>query len=688
MSYNTVYTIPFKSLSNVAYLVEIQQDGFAGEVTELTGAANPFTVKIDDEDFLYTPTRFSTASLKLVGSDYLQSLLSTNYQQNRVVLKREGVVIWVGFIKPEMYSQDYTSVDFELQIECMSAMSTLEFLDYKKAGDSYVFVTLWDLLKKCVNSANAGYAHIYIPHVYSTDADTYAALTNVLESMTVSEQNFFDEDDKPMKLKEVLEEICKLLNWTCVDWKGDLYFIDIDHAGQYYDYTGDFTSYQMVSFSEVNIQQIGFAGSDNTLDILGGYSKASVKTSNYNVDDIFPSEDFDSLSIFKDLTNIVEGNKVSVKKIYVPSVYKLYHYADNLQVIDDISGYTSQANDLIGAFPVKVDSYNMIDNGAGGYTEDITNYSFEECIQARIKTSGGATIDSFNQKQMLEFAQSLPTAAYSGGAIAVSCSMRMLGRSDLAFFDGSFATPSGNLQVKCRLSIGNHYWYGTNGQWTTDPSKNFFWLYFDRTEIAKGGFVNNLNTKTLSMPYSGLSGYVIELPPIPYSGEIKFSMDLPLPPASLDSISAYGFLIKDLKLTFKRADYLEDVTSDKSDRIYENVINEAYVNELDEIEFKMSSYNNDDISFSKVVLGSDFLLDNLYNSISGAKIRPEENLIRRVIEQYKATKVKLNQILIYSPLINPVSRLSDNYMVNKKFIATGGDIDFEADSFSLKMIEA
>ena len=34
---------------------------------------------------------------------------------------------------------------------------------------------------------------------------------NILEHLTVSEQDFFDEDDKPMKLKEVLEEVCSFL---------------------------------------------------------------------------------------------------------------------------------------------------------------------------------------------------------------------------------------------------------------------------------------------------------------------------------------------------------------------------------------------------------------------------------------------------------------------------------------------
>ncbi len=690
MSYNTVYTIPFKSLSNVAYLVEIQREGFAGDVTELTGAANPFTVKIDDEDFLYTPTRFSTASLKLVGNDYLQSLLSTNYQQNRVVLKREGVAVWVGFIKPEMYSQDYTSIDFELQIECMSAMSTLEFLDYKKAGESYVFVSLWDLLKKCINASNAGYSNIYLPHVYAANANAYAALTNVLESMTVSEQNFFDEDDKAMTLKEVLEEICKLLNWTCVDWRGDLYFVDVDHTGEYYKYASDFSSFQMVLFSEANIQQIGFAGSDNTLDILGGYSKASVKTSNYNVGDIFPSEDFDRLELFSEPSNIVDGNKISVKKIYSPSVYKLYHYNDSAgrEEITNTAGYESQASSLLGAFPIKTDSYNMVNNGAGGLKPDIANYSFDDCIQVRSRGYYGYEIGP--DDLLMEFASPLPVTTYCNGAMAINCSIQLSNRTDLAKFDTN-AFDGGiigsNVRIPCTMSVGGKYWNGVT--WVSSFAK--FYITFSRADILEGGFVACNNTKQLNAPYSGLEGCFVEFPlNTPLSGELKFqmySLEYRVVGGSYQPEYIWGYFIKDLKVSYKKLDLLEDKVSENSDRIYENIVNASFVNELDEIEFKISSWNNDDISYSKALLGDDYLKDNLYCSLTGGNVRPEENLITRIIEQYNSPKIKLNQVLIHDGNIMPTTTISDNYMINKKFLPTGGEIDYEAGKFQCTMIE-
>lgn len=121
VNYGTIYTLPFKSRKEVSYLIEIQKENYEGKSTELVGSGNsPFSVIIEDEDFLYVPTRFSSASIRIVGGDYLQNLYSTGYQQYRVLCKRRNDIIWTGFINPELYTQDYTSTKFELEIECSS----------------------------------------------------------------------------------------------------------------------------------------------------------------------------------------------------------------------------------------------------------------------------------------------------------------------------------------------------------------------------------------------------------------------------------------------------------------------------------------------------------------------------------------------------------------------------------------
>lgn len=109
MSYGLIYKVPFATLDNVPCVVEIEKENYTGIIQELIPGESPFLVEIDAEEFLYRPTRLSTARISIVGSDYLQSLFSTAYQQYRVTFKRDGATIWCGFIKPELYTQDYSS---------------------------------------------------------------------------------------------------------------------------------------------------------------------------------------------------------------------------------------------------------------------------------------------------------------------------------------------------------------------------------------------------------------------------------------------------------------------------------------------------------------------------------------------------------------------------------------------------
>ena len=191
MSYGLIYTIPFASLEEVSYVVKIEKEGYDGESTELVAGANPFVVEISNEEFLYTPSRFSTATIEVVGSDYLRTMFSTDYKQFRVTLERNGVVEWCGYVKPELYTQDYSSNLFSLEIECMSAMSVLEYLDYTINAEEKSFVSLWYLLKRCIGESGGNYASVYIPHVYASGANQYASSENVLEKMLISEQDFF-----------------------------------------------------------------------------------------------------------------------------------------------------------------------------------------------------------------------------------------------------------------------------------------------------------------------------------------------------------------------------------------------------------------------------------------------------------------------------------------------------------------
>lgn len=701
MSYGLIYTLPFNGIDGKDYTIKIEKEGYQGTSAELTGQPSPFTVTLSDEEFVYTPTRFSTATLHIFGGDYLQDLFSTDYRMCRVTLYEGDRMIWRGFIKPEIYTQDYRNVKFNLDLECYSAMSVLEYVDYKQKGESRGFVTLWDLLKQCIEESRGEYGFVYLPHVYGTDQSAFNAWNNPLSEMSVSEQNFFDEDDNPMTYKNVLEEIMKLMNWTCVDYMGDLYFIDINNQdGEYYQY--GLSTFSKVQAGSMSVQDIGFSGDGHTLDIAPGYNKVTIRCSNYPVGDALPDTSFDTLKYLtsKD-TKIYQSNTQGYKVTYYEFMnsenerYKLwaYKYGSEEDDMTDLSSEelkeeidkatTWELASITGAIPVRYDEYNEDKNG----NADITDYEFTEqyYIKTGRRTADRTPIFSRNNRIPIMTIKGVP-AAYSNGAFAIYFSLEML-----ATMTGGLAT----YDFHFRLRIGSKYYHGgDNGYyWDTNPEPvvgeytNNLWVDFDDTNANdfKGPYEIQTKGRKLNDGLDGLKGYVCHLPEdeILY-GDMEFTLFGPHASFVIGSTPANYFAIQNFEFSY--AKYSTNDDSEDSDRTYENVVNENYINELDEIELKISSYNNDGSCYSKVLMGDKYLEDNLYCGITGNTIRPEELLIRRIIDYYSATKLRLTEVLKKAD-ITPFTKLTDRTQPGKYFLAMGGEIDYKMNSFKVIMVE-
>ena len=696
MSYGLIYTVPFAAMDGTSCVVEIEKEGYTGASTELIGGESPFTVEIDDEEFLYTPTRFSTAKLSVVGGDYLQELFSTQYRQYRVTLIYDDDVAWCGFIKPELYTQDYTSEVFELEIECQSAMSVLEFIDYKPEGETRQFVSLWSLFQHCVEESRGRYTAVRVPYVYAANASDYASRAgNVIADMVISEQNFFDEDDEPMTLLEVLEEVCKFFNWTCTDWTGELTFVDIDHTGQYRDYDAALQSFTTSTPDAASVQTVSFMGTGHSMDILPGYNKVTVKCSNYSVGEVQWSYEMDDVHTLVADT-LTEDNSRSRREITSnPAGIEMYQYTvssdGNIQRVTDLTPYMGSmetANALFGALPFRFCNYEMEHD----YVDDewkpsINDYSFIEAIRVR----NAATKDSHEPSIGMDtklLSVKLPCAAYANGVICINGEFKFACDDNLSPIGEVGMGVLGNLYKVFSLRIGDKWYDGTT--WTdTETTFNL------EIEAEAGTSTANPdsqeyhaipNDKLPDSPYDGASGFMVSLPGV-FVGELEMCLYSrhewwQMPDLDIREVGTYvrGRKIGSAKLNGSG-------TNEGSDRLYENVINEDYINELDEIEFKISSYNADDgTCYSKPVLDGN-LVETLYNAVLGKQKRPEELLITRVINHYVAPQVKLTQPLKYTGSVSPLTRLTDQFQPGKTFLATGGSLDYRMNRFDCQMIE-
>lgn len=693
MSYGLIYTIPFESSKGVPYVIEIEKEDYTGESIELEPDDTPFLVTPSEEEFLYSPLRTSSATINIVGSDYLQSLYSTDYRQYRVTLLQGEKVCWCGFVKPELYTQEYADEIFTLSIECVSCFAVLENIDFTVEEKSST--SIWDLIKKIVNETRTRYNYLMIPHVYGLTSTQYSLWVNPFPTLIVADQNWYDEDDESMTCQEVLIEILKILGWTGTDWAGCLALVDYDNGeGQYYEYAitdGSLSdNYTQKDISIHLLQDIGYDRDNHTLDIIGGYNKVKLVCSNYNISELIPEMDYNNdTEVFEIPDDIVIDinllQKYTTHKMFLVSdKWELIHYDQNGKLIEDINAYKGQCNVLTGAILAKVCGYNSTRPAEGQPFEDeISDYSYDEVIQMRKTNDLSYTSVFTGTEPIIKIKSSY--AQYQDGAFCVSGELRPIFRQDMAYDPNGYNSDSRETQyISCSLQVGDKYYNPTQG-WISE--KTIFRIYTSLPS-SYNEYTSIANTKKLSMPYSGASGRVITIPEDGISGNLEFIIY----GHNGDTLmqQPYGWYLKDLALGFFKEN-INNKSNDESDRTYENEVNKEYINEAEEIDLKLSTYNDDGACYSKIIINdypdSRYLTDGLYCSHVEGYVRLENMLINRIINQYQRTRIKLSQQVCYSADIYPYDIITDESQSEKKFVYIGGEIDYQQDTMNIIMIE-
>ena len=676
------YRLPFFNYAGESLEIKFYMEDYIGEIETLTGAPSAFVVTGTDEEFVYEPVRTSTASVSIVTDSLLNDLFSVNSHHVAVKLYRGNKLLWTGYVEPEVFTQAYVPIADKLSINCISAIGTLENIQYEKQTENG-FITAINLLRYIIRSANGGYEKIYIPYVYGSSEVNYSTKKNIFDEITLAEENFTSEG---MMLDEVLEYFCRFFNWTLYDYEGSLYFVDADWKGEYFSYGEDLVTYEMVTPNTVLLQDIGFGGSDHTIDVLPGYNKVTVKAINNVFDELVENEDLETLKEngFQSVSyDKLSGDDVKVvrKRFLIPEKWELDSYDGDTGEKQDPK---DAMNNSFGSALLKISEY-------GGKWErsdfipDISDYSWTLAVQDRVKGQQFQEKPGEAMSKDLVEIKGAKGAAWMNGALSIDGSIIVpWDDANLAFCKPS--GKSGYADITYVLRIGDKYW---NGSSWVDSEAEFKIRYENE---SAGSPLTVKNTKSPDMPYSGLSGYIIKLPDnAPIIGDLSLKIRRTseigfTPESGAGSIKFYGYIYKNPNLNYKKKDGVTD-EGENGDRVYENVVNEKFMSELDEIEFGISSYNEDGATYSKALLNGNFLTTNLYSAIEGTLVRPEEALIRRIINRYRVTKIKLTQVLKNSDLIHPFTVLYDNSMVSKKFLLLSGVWDYEQNTVTLSMIE-
>lgn len=281
---------------------------------ELILSDSPFVVTYESEDSnIYKPYKCSTATVGLLQDDYNFAYSDTrgNSVLVKLLKKKDNTPIktqdnhlaqddiyytieWVGYATPNCYSQSYENVVDEFELEAQDAISVLQYYDYKTIEEQKGFVSFIQILIKLLENCWK-YKNIYITDVLRIPTEN--DMIDILGSCFISEQNFFDEDNKATKQLEVLEQILLFYNLTLIPFRDSLYIISYDAIkngnNDYFCYSLKNNSYSLENqkvtlVHSLDIKENHFASNGTKLSMETVFNRMTVKDDLYSYDSVIP----------------------------------------------------------------------------------------------------------------------------------------------------------------------------------------------------------------------------------------------------------------------------------------------------------------------------------------------------------------------------------------------------------------
>lgn len=787
-----IYKGEFADVNGVVYTVRVTTDGSG--TTNLTLGVPPFVTEMEDgEDTIYKPVKYQSGTLKVITGDYLFDIYSSTAQGSKVELLKNGATEWVGYVTPNLYDMGFNEQREEVEIECIDALSTLQYYKYQPIGvTSKNIKTLKEILVSVLRKCNA-YRYLYVSNNLQL---TQNGNVSVIEKFTISESNFFNEKDDEKKTdndvawtcQEVLEEICRYLGYTCVADGNRVYLMDYDAIrngiNTYYRYdllaSGSGTLVTM-EHSKL-IQASDYSENGATLSLDNVYNKATVTDDLYTYVNVIPD-------MFENLTNITKssdaslsnstninqgmygevvqstvdnaGDKVNnnmivmIDRTYNPQSgnykdynavfvkyftnpdYRFYQYNGNARTEVGSLNYTDTKNfhgAFIGKFDVeKLESgFNeiqqwVIEIAGGQLTIDdwlaknqISQVNFTNYICLINSESNHIGNDNITNYPYIETKPNINTTALFGGdnaylVISGSCNFHYFtddpypipeNESDIS--EGRYYLDEGEGYLLARLMWGSLYWNGS--EWTSTPAT--FKIPYVRDDVGTekrradalmfkdNSFINSVSWRIGTKE----KGYLIPMPSQSViSGLPIFTLYKPYNPTYHSHGQYYKMncvFLKDFQIKAIIGDPTYSGAND-TDTTYTNIINDQFVNELDEVKYKICTWDNKNPNYSCVAYAdSSGFVNGVWNKAlsgeftdvvqydgnqSNGSLRMEEQFIYKVTKQYSTPSVKLNLKLRNNN--KAYGLYTDTTISDRYFIVDSISTDYKMNSQQVTLVE-
>ena len=641
----------FTGLDCRKYEVRLIDTPSSNAYTEITLAGDqPFVVNYNISETPFEPVRTSTASINIVSDDYMEDLLNPCSQGVRVeladVTTASEKTECIGYLTPKVFDAVYDQCYEQFSLEAADCISSLQYIDYTDINSGGL-VTIKDILAQICDSAGL------LEGFYWTRSKKVGNAVLLPEQLIISEHNFHANDtDEPWKLNEVLEEICRYLGFTALQWKRRMYFVDYQYLEPnedlymtWYAKPGYNAGSAIHMASPYTVTSGSYMSNGASISMEPIYNKVVVNANMYAADYIIPNIFDDNYltnrvnpdnfytafrvpSETPDKASYLHGNNwlgQGMKEEEVgDSKYLYYHrmydnkYYESVYTND--SGTVLNLSSAITMSSAITKNYRggtIVDHGSVEYVMTPTSllrvpnkldYTRYLCISERHNNEQlGMNAVVFRTKENLQ-----PNVILDDNAFLVFNCHCIFER----YLERNYINPewtdtectfkwnqpgqinSAISRPKFRLTIGNKGWSSQWNEWVSSTSADnlilpsFEWGEDNRKFWNKEMHIlNNVSWED----YVNAEGIKIPLSGIDTTQGISFEVLNPVPGFwCVDGRYKHGYemnaycWISDMSLKCMYAN--QDAEGNESDVIYENVISACSVNELNEIRVRITTF--------------------------------------------------------------------------------------------------
>lgn len=273
-------------------------------------AEDPVTIKLNSADGVMSYIKTLSCTVRLVANTMIPSLYTPQNQGVKCYVYNytDDDYLFFGYATPCIYNQEWARTYDDLELEFISPIATLKNVSYQFTQNTGPSIqACGKIIGNCLAKTNY-YQYYDFPNIYTLDDDESKAdipINMYLNELVYKEK---DKDKENWDCYQVLEEFCKFMGLTLIEWGNSnrVGFFDMyANSKQYetgassvkykrYNLNGTIQSTNITHIKSVNVINELIVTDETDLSLDDTYNKITIKTDLKEPDaliDIFKPED-------------------------------------------------------------------------------------------------------------------------------------------------------------------------------------------------------------------------------------------------------------------------------------------------------------------------------------------------------------------------------------------------------------